>query len=163
MLNDLSVFTEPWRKKVPFGDTEGDPHLHWPADPKAYYLYFLDDATYGKETAEGVEGFWLRGASHGDVVLRALEPVRQIHVRVTGGPIGDLVTLRVCGIERSAEVGPGESRAIVFEPGPGFPYYDTFLTVLRLGSERGQSLPGDLRPRGAFVSISLEVDRRPRP
>ena len=54
MLNDLSVFTEPWRKKQPYGDTEGDAHKHWPADPKAYYLYFLDDGTYGrKELRDG--------------------------------------------------------------------------------------------------------------
>ena len=47
MLNDLAVFTEAWRKKQPYGDTEGDPRRHWPADPKAYYLYFMDDGTYG--------------------------------------------------------------------------------------------------------------------
>ena len=62
MLNDLSVFTDAWRKKVPYGDTEGDAHKHWPADPKAYFLYFMDDGTYGKETRDGAEGFWLRGA-----------------------------------------------------------------------------------------------------
>jgi hypothetical protein len=162
MLNDLSVFTEAWRKKVPYGDTEGDPHKHWPADPKAYYLYFMDDGTYGKETRAGIDGFWLSGAGPAEVVLRALEPVRQVRLRVTGGPIGDRVTARVCGAEQAAEVARDETRELVFEPGAGFPYYDTFLSVLRLRSERGQSLPGDLRPRGAFVSIALEVDRRPR-
>ena len=162
MLNDLSVFTEPGRKKVPYGDTEGDPHRNWPADPKAFYLYFLDDGTYGKETLDGVEGFWLGGAEPAEVVLRALEPVRRLHVRATGGPIGDHVTVRACGLEQSVEVGAGETREIVCLLGPGFPYYDTFLTLLRVQSARGQSPPGDLRPRGAFVSIALEVDKRPR-
>ena len=27
-------------------------------------------------------------------------------------------------------------KELVFEPGAGFPYYDTFVTVLRLRSER---------------------------
>jgi hypothetical protein len=176
MLNDLSVFTDAWRKKVPFGDTEGNPHLHWPPDPKAYYAYFTDDGTYGKDTRRGVavtrpdgtearkdeEGFWLRGAAPAEVVVRALEPVRRMRVRVTGGPIGDRVSVRACGVTQTAEVAADETRELVFEPGAGFPYYDTFLTVVRFRSERGQSLPGDLRPRGAFVSIALEVDKRPR-
>ncbi len=161
MLNDLSVFTDAWRKKVPYGDTEGDAHKHWPADPKAYWLYFMDDGTNGKETREGVEGFWL-GRPDAEVVLRALEPVRRVRVRLTGGPIGDHVTVRICGVDQAAEVAADETRELVFEPGAGFPYYDTFVNVLRFRSERGQSMPGDLRPRGAFVSIALEVDRRPR-
>lgn len=162
MLNDLSVFTDAWRKKVPYGDTEGDPHRNWPADPKAYYLYFLDDGTYGKDTRSGVDGFWLGGAEPAEVVLRALEPVRRVHVRLTGGPIGDHVTVEACGIEQTAEVAADETRELTLELGPGFPYYDTFLTLLRVRSERGQSPPGDLRPRGAFVSLALDVDRRPR-
>jgi hypothetical protein len=162
MLNDLSVFTDAWRKKVPYGDTEGNPHLHWPADPKSYYLYFTDDGTYGKDLRVGAEGFWVRGASPAEVVLRALEPVRRMRVRVTGGPVGDRVTVRMCGVEQTVEVVPDEMKELVFEPGAGFPYYDTFLTVVRLRSERGQAEAGDSRMRGAFVSIALEVDRRPR-
>jgi hypothetical protein len=83
-------------------------------------------------------------------------------VRLTGGPIGDHVTVRICGVDQAAEVAADETRELVFEPGAGFPYYDTFVNVLGFRSERGQSMPGDLRPRGTFVSIALEVDRRPR-
>ena len=68
----------------------------------------------------------------------------------------------VCGVEQRAELAVDETRELVFEPGAGFPYYDTFVTVMRFRSERGQSILGDLRPRGAFVAIALEVDRRPR-
>ena len=71
--------------------------------------------------------------------------------------------VRVCGVDQAAEVARDEARELVFEPGAGFPYYDTFLTVIRFQSDRGQSVAGDLRPRGAFVSIALEVDRRKRP
>jgi len=161
MLNDLAVCTEAWRKKQPYGDTEGDPRRHWPADPKAYYLYFMDDGTYGKEARAGVEGFWLRGGE-AEVVLRALEPVRAVHVRATGGPLGCRVAIRMCGDAQTVDVSPDQTRETVFTPGAGFPYYDTFLTVLRFRADRGPSMPGDLRPRGAFVAITLEVDRRGR-
>jgi hypothetical protein len=163
MLNDLSVFTEAWRKKQPYGDTEGDPHRHWPADPKAYYLYFTDGGTFGRETAHGREGFWTRGGSPGEVILRALEPVREMTVAVTGGPAGDDATVRVGGREERISVGPGETRSVRFQPPPGFPYYDTFLHVVRLQSGRtgAEPAPGG-RPLGSFVSIALEVNRRPR-
>ena len=78
MLNDLSVFTEPWRKKQPYGDTEGDAHSNWPADPKAYYLYFLDNGTKGRVSRDGVEGFAVEPGAQAEIVLRSLEPVRQV-------------------------------------------------------------------------------------
>ena len=151
MLNDLSVFTEAWRKKVPYGDTEGDAHKHWPADPKAYYLYFMDDGTRGKESRLGVEGFGLY-APRAEVVLRALEPVRRIKIRAGAGPAGARVSVRICGKEETAELAANETKELSFEPGAGFPYYDTFLTVLNFESD----------PDGVSVSIALEVDRRPR-
>jgi Glycosyltransferase family 87 len=162
MLNDLSVFTDAWRKKVPYGDTEGDPHRNWPADPKAYYLYFLDGGTYGKEVQDGMEGFGLGRIGSTQVVLRALEPVRRVHVRLTGGQVGDRLTVSVCGQEQVVDLAAQERRELVFEPGAGFPYYDTFLTVLRLRSGRDQSGPGEVKARRPFFSLSLDVDRRPR-
>jgi hypothetical protein len=158
MLNDLAVFTDPWRKKQPYGDTEGDSYRHWPADPKAYYLYFFDDGTYGRETVLGAEGFWLRGGRPAQIVLRALEPVRVIHVQVTGGPAGDVTAVRVGHDERTMTLAANQTIEASFEPGPGFPYYDTFLQVLRFQSSRSAAL-GD-RLVGSFVRISLEVDRR---
>jgi hypothetical protein len=155
MLNDLAAFTpEAWRKKRPYGDTEGDAHRGWPADPKAYYLYFPDDATYGKESLDGVEGFWVRGRSQGEVFLRALEPVRRMGIRVTGGETGDQIQFRVGSHRLSVEAGVNETRAGVIEPGRGFVYKDSFVYVLRLRSERGA-------PRAAFVSIALDVVPRP--
>jgi hypothetical protein len=162
MLNDLSVFTEAWRKKQPYGDTEGDAHKHWPADPKAYYLYFTDRGTYGRETWNGREGFWTRGGEPGEVILRALEPVREMAVRVTGGPAGDDFEVRVAGQEERMTVGAGETREVRFQPPPGFPYYDTFLHVVRVRSARsGAEGPPASRALGSFVTIGLEVNRRP--
>jgi hypothetical protein len=159
MLNDLAVFAERWRWKKPYGDTEGDPHKHWPADPKAYYLYFPDDGTYGREALGGQEGFWLRGGASAEVFLRALEPVRSMRVRVTGGPAGDAVTER----GRDVTVGPAETGEVEMTPGAPFVYKDSFVYVIRLRSRRAAPEPGGTgRTLGSFVRIDLEVDRRPR-
>jgi hypothetical protein len=91
MLNDLSVFTDTWRKKRPYGDTEGNAREGRLADANAYYLYFLGDGAFGREDAFGRRGFWLRGGSRAEVVVRALEPVKRMRFRITGlsavGPI----------------------------------------------------------------------------
>ena len=158
MLNDLSVFTEPWRKKRPFGFT-GNASRH--ADPDAYFLYFMDDGTWGREEWAGHPGFWLRGGASAEVVVRAfdLAPVERVVLRVKGGPRGDQVTV-LCGF-RSARVsvGPGEERELELAVGRGVRYYDTYLHVLRLESRRGAVLP-DGRVVGAFVELRLVTGPR---
>jgi glycosyl transferase family 87 len=163
MLNDLSASTDAWRKKRPFGDTEGDPHKGWPADPKSYFLYFLDEGTYGKQVSGGEEGFWLRGGESGEIVLRALEPVRRMKVQVAGGPAGDEVTVRLAGESATVTVGPGQAGEASFTPPRGFRYNDTFLYVLRFRSRRSAPAPdGSPRPVGAFVTIAIDPSPRPR-
>jgi hypothetical protein len=153
MLNDLSVFTEPWRKKRPFGFV-GNPQRH--ADPEAYFLYFMDDGTFGKEEWGGHAGFWLRGGASAEVVLRAfdLAPVDHVVLRVAGGPLGDTVTARLGWRSGRATVGPGQVAEIPLAAGRGLRYYDTYLHVLRFASRRGAPLP-DGRPVGAFVDVRL--------
>ena len=163
MLNDLAVFAERWRWKKPVGDTEGDAHRNWPADPKAYYLYFPDDGTYGREAMAGQEGFWLRGGQTAEVFLRALEPVTAMRFRVTGGPSGDDVTVRTGGGAQEVAVGAGETREVTLAPSSPFVYKDSFVYVLRLRSRRSGPEPvPEARPLGAFVRVDLEVAKRAR-
>jgi len=155
MLNDLSVFTERWRKKQPFGFV-GNPQRH--ADADAYNLYFLDDGTFGKETYAGRSGFWLRAGSRAEVVVRAfdLAPVDRIVLRITGGPLGDIVSVRRGWSSERVSVGPGQTRQVELPVGRGLRYYDTFLHVLHLRSRRGAPL-ADGREVGAFIEIRLEM------
>jgi hypothetical protein len=170
MLNDLSFNTEAWRKRQPFGDTEGDPHRHWPPDPKSYWLYFPDDGTYGREVSGDDEGFWLKGGSTAEVLLRANEPVRRMTFRIRGGPAGDQVGLGVGRVRRTIALGPGEEVQLAVEPGRGLLFYDSFVYVLKMRSERGaQPRTGpstgsatDPRSLGAWVRIQLDVDKRTR-
>ena len=164
MLNDLAVFTELWRKKQSYGDTEGDAHKNWPADPKAYYLYFTDNGTYGREALGDLEGFWLRGGEPSEIVVRALEPVARVIVRVEGGPAGDDVSMSIAGDAQRFQLTAGQVGQASFSPGPGFPYYDTFVHVLRMRSRRGPpATAGQERTLGSFVAITLETNRRARP
>jgi hypothetical protein len=158
MLNDLSVFTEPWRKKQVYGFL-GDPVKHWPADPTAYTLYFTDDGTWGKESHGGMEGFWIRGGAPAEIILRALDikPVRRVVLEAQGGPAGDRLSCRIRTEERSMVLTPEGSGGATFAPHRGFPYYETFLYVVRCRSSDGGTGP-DGRRLGSFVSLRLEVE-----
>jgi hypothetical protein len=153
MLNDLSAFTEPWRKKRPFGFT-GNAERH--ADAAAYFLYFTDDGTWGREEWGGRAGFWLRAGASAEVIVRAFDiaPVERIVLQLRGGPRGDAVTARLGFRSERASVGPGEEREISLPAGRGVRYYDTYLHVLRLESRRGAPLP-DGREVSAFVEVRL--------
>ena len=131
MLNDLSVFTEPWRKKQVYGFM-GDPVKKWPADPTAYTLYFTDNGTGGRETFEGREGFWVRGGSDAEVIVRALDirPIRQVWW-TRGRSGGGSAHLSPGRRDDQRDPGPGGGGQATFSPPRGFPYYETFLYVLR--------------------------------
>ena len=155
MLNDLAVFGEPWRKKRPVGDTEGDPRKPGSADPSAYYLYFPDNGTYGLEAADAGAGFRLREGQSAEVFLRALEPVRRMafHLSTDGTP--DRLKIAVDGRRAEASVEPGKVSELIFEPSQGFVYKDTFVHVLKLESSGNAGTE-----RGVFVQVRLEVNKR---
>ncbi len=153
MLNDLSVFTETWRKKQPYGFT-GDPHGGRPADADAYFLYFMDDGTRGKEAVAGREGFRLRTGRRAEIVLRAFDiaVVKRVFLRLTAGTAGDEVEARLGAATAVASLGPGQTAEVALEAGSGFRYYDTYLHVLQLRSRRRSA--GDA---GTFVELRLQV------
>jgi hypothetical protein len=152
MLNDLSVFTERWRKKRPFGFV-GNRQRH--ADPDAYNLYFMDDGTWGKARFGERTGFWLRSGARAEIVLRAfdLAPVRRVVLRFTGGPLGDIVSVRRGWSWERRSVGPGQSQEVALSVGRGLRYYDTFLHVLHLRSRRG----GSMSDRTARIALGVLV------
>lgn len=159
MLNDLGVFAEPWRKKQPVGDTEGDPTARRPADPRAYYLYFADDGTYGRVEREGRIGFDLKAGAPAEIFVRALEPVRRMTFRVSGGPRGDRLAISGGAGTLSLSALPGQTVEDSLTPGSPLVYKDTFVYGLKLRSAGGGP-DAEGRQVGAFVEITLEVDPR---
>jgi hypothetical protein len=162
MLGDLSVFTDVWRKRRPYNAPGGDPARRPPGAPPSYFLWFLDDATFGQETSFDREGFWLRGGADGEVVLQALAPVSRVRLRVTAGPAGDIVTARVGGDRQRLVLPPLKTQEIVIEaPRPALGYYGTSLYRLQLGSRYGGPTDEDRRNLGAFVYVDLDCGGKP--
>jgi hypothetical protein len=157
MLGDLSVFTDVWRKRRPYNAPGGDPSRRPPGSPPSYFLWFLDDGTFGQEASFGEEGFWLRAGADAEVVLQALAPPPVIRLVVTAGPRGDIVTVRLGGARQRLVLQPLRTREIVLRsPGKGLGYYRTSLYGLRLGSRYGGPIDRDDRDLGSFVRIVLQ-------
>lgn len=156
MLNDLPIFLEIWRKKQPYADAEGDPATGRPGPPDSYWLYFPDDASYGRAVHEGREGFWLRDGREAEIVLRAQEPVRELQVQALASDGASVVAS--CG-EAAVRLEPrgAAPAAAALTPGKGLLYYDSFVYVLRL---RADARPGGADDRAVFVGLALSVTPR---
>jgi hypothetical protein len=141
MLNDLSVFTDTWRKKRPYG---------------GYELYFLDDGTYGQESSFDTDGFWLKAGHEAEVVLSTERRSDRIRLSVTGGPQGDIVTAVIGSERRRIVVAAQKAEEVAFAPKAGFFYYGRALYRLRLGSRFGGRAGKDARSLGVFVRIAVE-------
>jgi hypothetical protein len=162
MLGDLSVFTDVWRKHRPYNAPGGDPGRRPVGSPPAYFLWFLDDGTYGQETSFEEEGFWLRGGAEAEVVVQTLAPPSAIRLVVTAGPAGDILTVRLGRRRQRLVLRPLRGDEIVLaEPEPFLGYYGTSLYRLRLGSRYGGEPGGDRRHLGSFVRIILDEERLP--
>ena len=120
MLGDLSVFTDVWRKRRPYNAPDLDPARRPPGMPPPFFLWFLDDGTFGQEESFGEEGFWLRGGESAEVVLQAPVPSSRVRLVVTAGPAGDIVTARL-GSERQRVVLPRSRRRRSSSPRRGPP------------------------------------------
>jgi hypothetical protein len=157
MLGDLSVFTDVSRKRRPYNAPGGDPARRPPGAPPSYFLWFLDDSTFGQETSFDEDGFWLRGGENAEVVLQTLAPPARVRLAVTAGPAGDIVTARVGRDRRRLVLAPLKRQEVVFEaPRSALGYYGTSLVPVRLGSRYGGRTERDGRILGSFVSIELQ-------
>ena len=154
MLGDLSIFTDVWRKRRPYHEPERVERR--PGEPLPYYLWFPDDGTYGQESSFAEEGFWLRGGRGADVVVQALRPATGIRLRVTAGPAGDIVSVRLGRTrERLVLNSLRSAEATVATGGPGLGYYQTSLYLLRFRSRFGGGSEKDPRLLGSFVRVEL--------
>ncbi len=150
MINDLSFNIDNWRKKVPFGD-HGDLGKNWPADPKAYSLYFPDDGAHGKEVIDGIEGVRLERGQRAELLLRAFEPVNSIEVRAAPGAPADAVTICAGAACGSLAIDPARPATLRLEPGRGLLYYDSFVYVIELRAHTASD---------PFLSFKLDVAKR---
>ena len=90
MVNDLPVMLDQGRSRIPYGR---EPEL---------LLYFLDDHAARPDGS----GIWVSGRSRAELIVRSGVRLEALEI-VVRSPIGDRVTLRAGGAERTVDLDPG--------------------------------------------------------
>jgi hypothetical protein len=148
LINDLPTNTDRRKFRQRFED--------------GYLGYFLDNNTWGKERHRGV-GFWVKGATRAEMVVRTAVPVDKLTVRVLNVSVANRVEVCVSGECRTDDYEPGKKRILEFPAGRGFPYENfgarSYCYVVTIEPERGE-IPKlmrrgekDSRFLGAFIHI----------
>jgi hypothetical protein len=130
-----------------------------------YLGYFLDNNTWGKERHRGV-GFWVKGGTRAEMVVRTGIPVDKLVVRVLNTGVPNRIEVCVPGgcIEETYE--PGQKKMLELPAGRAFPYENfgarSYCYVVTFAPERGE-IPflarrgeTDRRYLGAFIHIEPE-------
>lgn len=152
LINDLPTNNDPEKFRQRFEDS--------------FLGYFLDNNTWGRESVSGGGlGFWVRGGTCAEMVVRTRIPLEELTVRVYN-KIGVPNRVRVCvpGGCDTSEYAPGEKKILTLPAGRGFPYEDfgarSYCYLVSIHPERGE-VPmlrrrgeRDQRYLGAFIHIS---------
>lgn len=145
-LNDLPINTNPRARRVV---------LRYPAQ---FYLYFLDDNTYFREAG----GFWLRGRSTAELVLRSEKRLKKIIISVKNTQVDNEVKARVGWHSERISLKRKKKDDLELHVGRGLRYAETYLYRLTITSKEGfipknyiQASP-DNRYLGCFVTIYVE-------
>ena len=120
-LNDLPINTNPKARKVAL------------QRPARYWVYFLDDNTYLREAG----GFWIRGSSTAEVVLRSEKELERIIVRIKNGQVDNRIKARVGWHSKSLSLKRRAMVDMAFQTGRGFKYGETYLYRVYITSKAG--------------------------
>jgi hypothetical protein len=106
MLNTLPITTRQDRVRVLFG-----------ANPR-FQIYFLDDNAFPREG----DGFWLRGDSRADLIVKTVDAARTLRVTLSGGDAPAKVVLSSEGQAVSKTLAVREQGTLELALSRGFPY-----------------------------------------
>jgi hypothetical protein len=106
MLNTLPITTRTDRVRVLFGTS-----------PR-FQIYFLDDNAFPREG----DGFWLRGDSRADLIIKTVDAARTLRFTLSGGDAPAKVVVRGDGQSVSRPLAAGEHAVVDLPLSHGFPY-----------------------------------------
>ncbi len=117
MLNDLPLNTESNRRRVPWYQVvDGKREF-------AFFLYHLDHNSYLRGVNDkGEHRIWVKGGSRAELVLRTVNPLEEITVRVSNIGRSNRVYLSVQGNGAVLELKPGEKKTLKFNEMQPFIY-----------------------------------------
>jgi hypothetical protein len=150
LLADLPINTNPLARRIAFDENP------------TYLLYFMDNNAFFKEAFDHQYGFWVKGETTAEVIIRAFQPVKRLGVVVQSIQPGNLVVVNTG--EQSADIRLEKPQFYEGEVELPAPFaYDrdgtgkTYLYRVRVASRSGiiSNIGGAERYLGAFVRFTL--------
>ena len=135
-------------------------------EPPNYFVYFLDDNTYYKETLAPYTGFWVKGERAAEFVLRAFQPASVLRLRLKSMQPNQTITVSVNGKSTKIPLRDDAFQEQLIQLPAPFPYDRdnkgaTFLYNIKIQSRGGviTDLGGKgERYLGVFVRLELPED-----
>ncbi len=145
--------------------TNSDPRKFRQRFEDGYYGYFLDNNTWGRQRHRGV-GFWVKGGTRAEMVVRTRIPLTKLTVRVNNVSVENQIEICVPGECTNDTYRPGEKKILELSAGRGFPYEDfgarSYCYLVTVAPKLGE-VPllvrrdsRDDRYLGAFIHITPE-------
>jgi hypothetical protein len=106
LLNTLPITTRQDRVRVLFG-----------TNPR-FQIYFLDDNAFPREG----DGFWLRGDSRADLIIKTVDAARTLRLTMSGGDAPATIALWAEGQSVGKTLAAGEQGTLELALSRGFPY-----------------------------------------
>lgn len=125
LVNDLPINTTVSRARVWFGTK------------RRFQIYFLDDNAYAREQIGEEHGFWVRGGSTAEILVKTVEPATSFDVALAAGDGASRVTISIAGAERTVDLAPGRQTRVSLPVDEGFPYQGTRVWHARVTSRGG--------------------------
>jgi len=153
LLNNLPFNTNPHARRVPL------------TEKPSFFLYFLDDNTYLRETEQ--EGFWVKGGRKAEVVLRSMQPLETLILELENGPAPNRIRVKLGRSTFDKEMAKREVATWRVEPGRSVYYEGTYLYRFTVESESGflprfvEGRNNDLRYLGVLVRPTIEPEASP--
>lgn len=122
LVNDLPMNTDIRRVRILFGQ-----------DPR-FQLYYVDDNAFFRETDDG---FWVKGDSRADLIVKVAERVRTLQLNLQAGPMPVRGTVRVDGQSRDFDLAAGVTTSVAFDLDEGFPYQGTRVWNMSIETDGG--------------------------
>lgn len=147
---------------IPFSMDPTVQHIPGNGRPN-YNITFADHNTYGYEYAMGREGFWVRGQSKAEFIIRFPGPRFRMSVTIINGSVPNRITFRA-GLKyrENHEYYAGQVREFSFELPNPFPYFDHSLLKCSVQTNNGfiprffeDVSSDDIRYLGCYVSIAV--------
>ena len=125
LVNDLPINTNVTRARVWFGTR------------RRFQIYFLDDNAYAREHIGEEHGFWVRGGSTAEILVKTVESATSFDVTLAAGDAASRVTVSIAGASRTIDLEPGKHTRVSLPVDAGFPYQGTRVWLARVTSRGG--------------------------